>query len=107
MNLDAMKRSTMKQRSFYMDDETYALIEAKAAAMGESNGAALRALVRGAAAAAVAQVDQRIATIAVETGLAPPTSLPAERQIVLPPDDVETFTIKGEPTRAEVNIDED
>lgn len=46
MNLDAMKKDKMKQRSFYMDDETYALIERHAERLGTSNGTALRMLVR-------------------------------------------------------------
>lgn len=48
MNLDAMKKDKMKQRSFYMDDETYALIERHAERLGTSNGTALRMLVRSA-----------------------------------------------------------
>lgn len=39
-------KEKMKQRSFYMDDETYALIEAHATKLGTSNGTALRMLVR-------------------------------------------------------------
>lgn len=36
----------MKQRSFYMDDETYALIESYAEGVGVSRGSALRHIVR-------------------------------------------------------------
>lgn len=41
-------KDKMKQRSFYMDDETYALIERHAERLGTSNGTALRMLVRSA-----------------------------------------------------------
>lgn len=49
MKLDDIKappKSPMKQRSFYMDDETYALIERHAEKLGASNGTALRMIIR-------------------------------------------------------------
>ena len=39
-------KDKMKQRSFYMDDETYALIERHAEKLGASNGTALRMIIR-------------------------------------------------------------
>jgi len=88
----------MKQRSFYMDDETYALIERHAERLGTSNGTALRMLVRhelldeaplGPRPAPVpvpgsaADVPQRL----VQTTAAPAAG------IVLPPDRQETFKV--------------
>lgn len=87
----------MKQRSFYMDDETYALIEAHATRLGTSNGTVLRILVRGALLDAPA--EQR------EIPFPPPSDAQLEvlkqaRQagveatgIVLPPDNQESFKV--------------
>lgn len=97
MNLDAMKKDKMKQRSFYMDDETYALIERHAERLGTSNGTALRMLVRH------ELLDE------APLGLRPdPVPIPgsaadvpprmsqtsaAPAAIILPPDTQETFKV--------------
>ena len=85
----------MKQRSFYMDDETYALIEAQATKLGTSNGTALRMLVRHELLDAPADpVKQRSMPPA-------PGEHPDEYQnaqavaasIILPPDGQESFKV--------------
>lgn len=88
-------KDKMKQRSFYMDDETYALIEAHATRLGASNGTALRMLVRGALLDAPAEpVSQRPAEPTLQQlyaadGVPPPPAA----GIVLPPDKQETFKV--------------
>ena len=99
-------KDKMKQRSFYMDDETYALIERHAERLGTSNGTALRMLVRSAllenphlpesyqqalaradrpepVPGSAADVPQRV----VQTTAAPAAD------IILPPDTQETFRV--------------
>lgn len=113
MNLDAMKKDKMKQRSFYMDDETYALIEAHATKLGTSNGTVLRMLVRHELLDAPAEpVSQRAVpyqqaltepTEVVVHGLSPELTAAQrveasrterrETAIVLPPDKQETFKV--------------
>lgn len=95
------KNIAMKQRSFYMDDETYALIERHAERLGTSNGTALRMLVRhelleeahepakpvpypepsSATVEALKTVDRVQQAVAETTG------------IILPPDNQETFKV--------------
>lgn len=104
----------MKQRSFYMDDETYALIEAYAARLGTSNGTALRMLVRHELLDAPAEpVSQRWSAPETEAGVSHhgqqrereptlqqlyaadgvPPAAAAAAAIVLPPDKQETFKV--------------
>lgn len=107
----------MKQRSFYMDDETYALIEAHATRLGTSNGTALRMLVRHELLDAPAEpVSQRPAPIPVPGSAADvPQHLiaPTTAAIVLPPDKQETFKVperfkeKGPRAPKAVHVDDD
>jgi hypothetical protein len=93
----------MKQRSFYMDDETYALIEAHANKLGTSNGTALRMLVRhellDAPAEPVSQrpfspEGQRAFTKEVlEQMEQPGREGDGAHAIILPPDKQETFKV--------------
>ena len=91
-------KDKMKQRSFYMDDETYALIEAHATRLGTSNGTALRMLVRGALLDAPAEPVQR-GTVPYQQALTEPTEVvvhgisPEPTSIVLPPDNQESFKV--------------
>jgi hypothetical protein len=88
-------KDKMKQRSFYMDDETYALIEAHASKLGTSNGTALRMLVRhellDAPAEPVQQRDGHPMAAPFEQR-APSATAPAAA-IILPPDKQETFKV--------------
>ena len=94
-------KDKMKQRSFYMDDETYALIEAHANKLGTSNGTALRMLVRHELLDAPAEpVSQRLEPIPsnAETHAQVAAILLTREQekaagIVLPPDKQETFKV--------------
>lgn len=101
------KNIAMKQRSFYMDDETYALIERHAERLGTSNGTALRMLVRHelldeaptpvslrsrgfddpAAANLLADAEAR------QRGENLDGSERRETEIILPPDTQETFRV--------------
>lgn len=90
-------KDKMKQRSFYMDDETYALIEAHATKLGTSNGTALRMLVRHELLDAPAEpVSQRPAPVPGSAAdvpshlIAPTTAAPG---IILPSDKQETFKV--------------
>lgn len=92
-------KDKMKQRSFYMDDETYALIERHAERLGTSNGTALRMLVRHELLEeAPAPISQRPAEPTLQQLYAadgvppPPTPAPAAG-IILPPDTQETFKV--------------
>lgn len=97
MNLDAMKKDKMKQRSFYMDDETYALIEAHANKLGTSNGTALRMLVRhellDAPAEPVSQRQEPPLPPQMQERAAATVQRAVETGIVLPPDRQETFKV--------------
>lgn len=97
------KNIAMKQRSFYMDDETYALIERHAERLGTSNGTALRMLVRhelldekalqlnvhpvpGSRAAGGPRNEISQTLVGVEEAK-------VEAGIILPPDNQETFKV--------------
>jgi hypothetical protein len=104
-------KDKMKQRSFYMDDETYALIEAHATRLGTSNGTALRMLVRhellDAPAEPVSQRDGHPMATPLEQRKPSATLAEVEKTmdgllheeasrvlgIVLPPDKQETFKV--------------
>lgn len=116
-------KDKMKQRSFYMDDETYALIEAHATRLGTSNGTALRMLVRhellDAPAEPVRQnmvveskdeIRQRVGIGEAHEGRPEGDGAHA---IVLPPDKQETFKVperfkeKGPRAPKAVHVDDD
>lgn len=88
-------KDKMKQRSFYMDDETYALIEAHATRLGTSNGTALRMLVRSALLDAPAEpVSQRDGhPMAAPLEQRAPSATARASAIVLPPDGQESFKV--------------
>jgi hypothetical protein len=99
-------KEKMKQRSFYMDDETYALIEAHATRLGTSNGTALRMLVRHELLDAPAEPVNHYLPESFKQALeradrpepplvdGPTPSHPqGETGIVLPPDRQETFKV--------------
>lgn len=99
-------KDKMKQRSFYMDDETYSLIERYANTLGASKGTALRMIVRaeflGAPAEPVSQrplADDPLASSlladaqARQRGENLDGSERRETGIVLPPDKQETFKV--------------
>lgn len=95
-------KDKMKQRSFYMDDETYALIERHAERLGTSNGTALRMLVRHElleeAPAPVSQRPLQPQGIDLPEDRGGLTALAAQRDraaegIILPPDTQETFRV--------------
>lgn len=92
-------KDKMKQRSFYMDDETYALIEAHATRLGTSNGTALRMLVRGALLDGLAEPALTPVHQSVRDGTFSVQSASGKREgdgahaIVLPPDRQETFNV--------------
>ena len=116
----------MKQRSFYMDDETYALIEAHATRLGTSNGTALRMLVRHELLDAPAEPlkntaplpDPR-ADVAQQASQRVEASRTEHREgdgahaIILPPDKQETFKVperfkeKGPRAPKAVHVDDD
>jgi hypothetical protein len=105
----------MKQRSFYMDDETYALIERHAERLGTSNGTALRMLVRHELLDAPAEPVSNRATpenYAQAVGRADREGDGAHA-IILPPDKQETFKVperfkeKGPRTPKAVHVDDD
>jgi hypothetical protein len=96
-------KEKMKQRSFYMDDETYALIERHAERLGTSNGTALRMLVRSALLEnthlpedyrqALERADRpEPPLVAGPTPSHPQGEAPAA-SIILPPDTQETFRV--------------
>jgi hypothetical protein len=96
----ATTKGKMKQRSFYMDDETYALIERRAEQIGESNGRALRMIVRrhegldeAPAEPALTPVHQSVrdGTFGVQSASGG-EQVPGH-EIVLPPDRQETFKV--------------
>jgi hypothetical protein len=109
----------MKQRSFYMDDETYSLIERYANTLGASKGTALRMIVRAEFLGAPAEpVSQRPVSMLAEIGA---REIEEDQQregdgshaIVLPPDKQETFKVpdrfkeKGPRTPKAVHSDDD
>lgn len=91
----------MKQRSFYMDDETYSLIEAHATRLGTSNGTALRMLVRGAlldagknaSSEARAEYERQLNEPYVEAPMERTVTAGPVTTIALPPDKQETFKV--------------
>lgn len=91
------KKRKMTQRSFYMDDETYALIERHAERLGASNGTALRMLVRSALLGVTNYVQElkqnepEPPLVAGPTPSHPQGEAPAS--IILPPDTQETFRV--------------
>jgi negative regulator of replication initiation len=96
------KNVAMKQRSFYMDDETYALIERHAERLGTSNGTALRMLVRHELldeTPAPAQRDGHPMAAPLEQRAPSATAsqiaegVNAHAAIILPPDTQETFRV--------------
>lgn len=109
----ATTKGKMKQRSFYMDDETYALIERRAEQIGESNGRALRMMVRsyeGLDDEGAAPVSQRAEPVPLPQGGARGAEASG---IVLPPDKQETFKVperfkeKGPRVSKAVHSDDD
>lgn len=88
-------KDKMKQRSFYMDDETYALIERHAEKLGASNGTALRMIVRSALLDAPAELGylERLRGQQVEMAADGQREGDGAHAIVLPPDKQETFKV--------------
>lgn len=88
----AATKSNMKQRSFYMDDETYALIEKHAEMLGSSKGTALRMIVRAELLGAVPEpTNLRGKLDRIETSIE--KGQQATTEIALPPDNQETFPV--------------
>jgi hypothetical protein len=97
----AATKSNMKQRSFYMDDDTYGLIEAHAERIGASKGTALRIIVRQvlggdhAEPAHPANDPRRKPVSWEDKGSSPAPFYEGDQPstIALPPDNQETFPV--------------
>lgn len=110
------KRRNPNQRSYHLDDETVALLDAKAQEMTVSQSAVVRMAIRafcgGAVPAPVAHSDLTVFRNTPEPlagggerGADLPSPTPPERQIVLPPENVSEFRVlktrEGEPPAVE------
>lgn len=110
-------KDKMKQRSFYMDDETYALIERHAEKLGASNGTALRMIIRAELLdeqpAPVAMLGNVPTRVAVERVRQPDGTERAGAEIILPPASQETFRVpehmreKHQRTPRPTHVDDD
>lgn len=98
-----LPRRNPNQRSYHLDDETVALLDAKAQEMTVSQSAVVRMAIRafcgGKAPVASEEDRERFQRALNEPGPAEPApkvmlEQPTERQIVLPPENVSEFRVQ-------------